>query len=433
MSKHTSPEQRRAFYQEHQSGQAYQEIADRYGVSKECVRYWCRRQRDGGCCETVYARPAPGLLNRFDPKVRYAILRLRLEHPRWGPIPIRYHLSKRPSLRGLRLPSPASIGRYLHQWPKFRRRLRMKPPPKPRPDPPQAVHQRWQIDFKVRIPLADDKLVHLHSAYDPVAGACIGARVFQTGQHSHHQRIRLENVQAFLRFCFAYWGTLPQEIQTDGETVLTGKPCDGAFPSRFTLWLAGLGIKHLVTRPGKPTDNAEVERCHRTINDYAIVGNETTTSSQLQSILNRAFHELLYELPSRAKDCQGRPPAEAHPELFQRPRPFRPEHELASFDLRRVDKYLASLTWPRRVGNNGRVRLGTERYFVGLAHAQREVLVSFDPVERHFVFCDSHDHDDVLRRLPAKTLGAEDLTGLAVWPIGLKPQQLPLPLCFAEG
>jgi hypothetical protein len=295
------------------------------------------------------------------------------------------------------------------------------------------VHQRWQLDFKVRIPLADDQLVHLHSAYDPFAGVCIGARVFQTGQQSHHQRIRLENVQVFLRFCFAYWGTLPQEIQTDGETVLTGRPCDGAFPSRFTLWLAGLGIKHLVTRPGKPTDNAEVERCHRTINDYAIIGNETTIPSQLQSILNGAFHELLYELPSRAKDCQGRPPADAHPELFQRPRPFCPEHELAAFDLRRVDKYLASLTWPRRVGNDGRVRLGTERYFVGLAHAQREVLVSFDPADRHFVFCDSRDHDDVLRRLPAKALGVEDLTGLAVWPIGLEPQQLPLPLCFAVG
>ena len=60
-------------------------------------------------------------------------------------------------------------------------------------------------------------------------------------------------------------------------------------------------------------------------------------------------------------------------------------------------------------------------------------LLSFDPADRHFVFCDSHHRDHVLRRLPAKALGVEDLTGLAVWPVGLVPQQLPLPFCFAEG
>jgi hypothetical protein len=295
------------------------------------------------------------------------------------------------------------------------------------------VHQRWQLDFRVRIPVADDQLVHLHSAYDPVGAACTGAQVFTTGQHSQHQRVRLENVQAFLRLCFARWRTLPQEIQTDGETVLAGKPGEGTFPSRFRLWLKGLGIEHLVIRPGKPTDNAEVERCHRTINDYAIIGNETATPDRLQTILNNALDELIFELPSQAKDCQGQPPATAYPELLHSPRPFHPEHELACFDLRRVDQYLASCTGPRRVGTDGRVRLGTERYYVGTAHAQRHILVHFDPVDRHFVFYDSEDRDDEIRRLPAKALDVEDLTGLAEWPIGLGLQQLPLPLCFAEG
>ena len=69
MSKQTSPEQRRAFYERHQAGQTYQEIADTFGLSRECVRYWCRRQRDGGRCETVYKRPSPGILSDFDAKV----------------------------------------------------------------------------------------------------------------------------------------------------------------------------------------------------------------------------------------------------------------------------------------------------------------------------------------------------------------------------
>jgi hypothetical protein len=59
--------------------------------------------------------PQARLLGRFDPKGPYCVLRLRLQHPRWGPNRLRYHLGKHPSLRGLPLPSEAEIGRYLHQ------------------------------------------------------------------------------------------------------------------------------------------------------------------------------------------------------------------------------------------------------------------------------------------------------------------------------
>ena len=121
MARQTTPEQRRSFYQRHLQGRTYQEIADHEGVSKECVRYWCRRQRDGGIVQSRYRRVPAGLLSRFDPKVRYGILRLRLEHPRWGPNRIHARLRKRSSLHGLPLPSDSSIGRYLHQWERFQR------------------------------------------------------------------------------------------------------------------------------------------------------------------------------------------------------------------------------------------------------------------------------------------------------------------------
>ena len=114
----------------------------------------------------------------------------------------------------------------------------------------------------------------LHTVRDPVGEACLSAVVFPAQKVKQRvERVSLAQVQAVLRRCFAQWHTLPDEIQTDGETVLVASGTD-AFPSTFTLWLAGLGISHQVIRSGRPTDNAEVERCHRTINDYAIVGNE---------------------------------------------------------------------------------------------------------------------------------------------------------------
>jgi transposase InsO family protein len=440
MRRHTTPDQRREFYAAHQRGETYQKIADRYKVSKECVRNWCRRQRDGGSCESVYHKKAPGMLNGFDDLVGFYILNLKLAHPRWGPSRIRHGLEKEPKLQGKKLPSPATIGRYLHQWPCFRRQPTKKVEDK-RPDPPTEVHQRWQLDFKVNIALQDGTAVDLHTVRDPVGEACVGAVVHVTQQVTiRTKRVSMEDARSTLRRCFDFWTTLPDEVQTDGEPTLVARKKD-AFPSIFTMWLKGLDITHLVTRSGKPTDNAEVERCHRTVNEYAIVGNEKHPVIELQPILDEAVLELAFDLPSRAEGCAGRTPIEAHPELMEPRRSFRAEHELALFDLKRVDAFLSTFTWSRKVGKTGQICIGGHHnyYSVGRACAGQEVWVRFDPTDRHFVFyLPSSELDDLdelqeVGRRPARHLEVEDLTGLAAWPAGLVPQQLPLPLCFAEG
>jgi hypothetical protein len=240
--------------------------------------------------------------------------------------------------------------------------------------------------------------------------------------------VTLAEVRLVLRSCFARWGTLPDEVQTDGETVLTGR-ADDAFPSAFTLWLKALGVEHIIIRPGRPTDNAEVERCHRTVMDYAITGNEDAVPAQLNRILAQAVHELATELGSRAEGCQGKPPLTAHPELLQPRHPFCAEHELALCDLRRVDAYLATFTWMRRVGKDGRITLGGQHqyYIVAKEQAASSVRVTFDPADRHFVFSDPDEPQKEIGRQPARNLELGDLTGLAEWPTGLGPQQLPLP------
>lgn len=424
----TTPVQRRDFYRRHLQGETYQEIAQRAAVSKECVRYWCRRQRDGGHCESRYQRAPRGLLSCISPMVSYAILRLKLAHPRWGRERIHHHLQKRRSCRGYPLPHPSSIGRYLHQWPRFRRQRRIVRKERSLATAPTAVHQRWQLDFKVDIEQADGHKLALHTVVDQYSGACLNAHLLlKETAVQKAERVTWREAQATLRCGFALWGTMPQEVQTDNETALIGRP-GFDFPSDFTLWLQGLGMTYLTIRPGQCTDNAEVERGHRTVNDYAIVGQEKKPVSDLQLIVQQAARELVFDLPSRAKSCNGRPPVTAYPELLQPQRPYQLAHELALFDLSRVDAFLATFQWSRKTDDAGRLQLGGKkrRYNLGRQHAQQHCCIRFDPADRQLVFSLQDDPSQEICRRPIGHVTAWELIGLGDPAVDLVPQQLPL-------
>lgn len=430
MTRRTSLREREAFVAQHDVGASYAVIAAKHGVSLECVRYWCRRARQGESLESHYCRQGPGFLQRFDPLVRYVILRFRLAHPRWGPSRIRYHLEQRPSLHHKALPGPTQIGRYLHQWVRFRRPPKRPVPPVVRPEAPTRVHQCWQVDFKLGIPLADGTLVNLHTVHDPVGSVCITVRITVAGTVGHKaKRVSLSELQTTLRTGFARWQTLPEEVQSDGEGLFVGNVTE-QFPSRFTLWLVGLGIRHRVIRPGKPTDNAQVERSHRTVNEYALIGHEACTLAELEAVLEQAWYELAFVLPSQAQGCAGQPPVLAHPELLLPRRPYQPHTEMALFELHRVDSFLAQFTWQRKVGKNGQVSLGGQHHYysVGRAYANQQLSVRFDPTDRHFVFALATDTHQVIARRPARHLTTVDLIG-----DHLGPQQLSLALIEKEG
>jgi len=131
MARQTSEEQRVEFYRRHLHGGTYAEIADSYGVSLECVRYWCRKQGKGEGVQSQWHIPQRGALSQFDEWVRKKVLELRERHPRWGPVSLRLQLEKEPELKGKRLPSPASIGRLLHEFPENRRRPKKNDPNQP--------------------------------------------------------------------------------------------------------------------------------------------------------------------------------------------------------------------------------------------------------------------------------------------------------------
>lgn len=117
----TSPKDRERYYALHLAGQSYAGIGQSEGVSAECVRLWCRRQKRGEGVSDRYYNPRAGVLSQFPAAVGEAILRLRRAHPHWGPASLRLHLQQDAAFVHQALPSRASIGRYLHSFAEFRR------------------------------------------------------------------------------------------------------------------------------------------------------------------------------------------------------------------------------------------------------------------------------------------------------------------------
>lgn len=427
-------QERERIYRAKLEGKTLEEAAAEVGCSVSCARKWWRRGRDEGLKGLRHRPRGPirrGALSRFDPQIAEAALSLKRRHPRWGPDRVLAELRTAPNLQGLRLPGRSRLAVFFQeQCPEYVARRKPRAPATPPPPQATGVHEVWQLDIQEGIRLEDGTIVSLCNIRDPVGAAMIASRAFAVQTDRHWRKLRWPEVRQVLREGFTEWQTLPDGVLTDNELTLAGNPTD-PFPSLLTLWLVGLGVRHFLTRPHRPTDQAQVERNHRTLSTFALDEESQANPTALQQALNRerSLHNTYF--PSRASDCGGRPPLEAHPELLRPRRPYRPEWELALFDLRRVYDYLATFTFRRQVSATGQISLGRKRYSVGRTWAGQSLSVRFDPQQREWVFYGEGDQgEQEIARRPPKGLDVETLTGLNPDNCPLTvPVQLTLP-CF---
>lgn len=403
------------------------DLAAEVQCSWSCARKWWRIGRDGGVEALRQERPAErmtGVLSHFDPLVAERALYWKRCHPRRGPERILVDMANDELLTGLAFPKRSTLAAFFKEaCPALlqKRQPRPKAPPKG-----QRVHELWQMDAKEKIVLGDGMIVTVLQIREPVACAFLGCFAHEVQTETHWRKLTLREIQADLRVVFTEFG-LPIALQTDRERVY-GRPATEAFPTLFTLWLAGLGIDNHFTRPGQATDQAQVERGHRTWNDWLTQPEPTPDLATYRVELAKARDMHNEILSSRAGDCRGRPPYQAHPEVRIPLQPFAPEVELLLFSLTRVDRFLAQFTWQHKVTKSGQVSIGESVYYVGKAHAGQRVTVSFDPTDRHFVFSRPQTGKEV-KRCPAKRLDVPTITGLEMdhVPQLSRPYQFPLP------
>jgi hypothetical protein len=432
----TTIQQREAMARLAEEHQTYRAIGEQLQVSFWTSRKWVRRAKHGGLTALVstLGRPPTGPLAGFDARVRYAALRLKLEHPHWGATYIVKKLSERPALSKLVLPEATTVWRY---WRSFGERLFPKRHASDPPLPPAGVvHGVWQMDFKESVTVAGVGATTFTQARDEFARATVMHRVHPAA--NAEQRIvkpTADDVQQDCRIAFTEWG-LPDAIQTDHASLFVDAD-PTPFPTVLNLWWTGLGIEHRLIPRHTPERNGSVERSHRTLEERTLDYQQFDDAAHLQRQVDADWHELNTECPSRARGCNGQPPVVAHPELLIPRRPYRPEWENELFDLDRVDRCLSTFTWTRSVSQSGQVMLGGHPYGLGTPWAGQTVSVRFESEERRFVFTQVRPETKAGQclpklepiRKPACGLSQGELTGLADSLAKLPTRQLMFPFC----
>jgi transposase-like protein len=411
--------------QRKRAGATLREVARELNYALATARKWWRYGRDS-YQPRPRGRPALGILSSYSAELAEQAVALKRSHPHWGPANVKLELQEQLGLAAADLPSHARLAAlFKSRCPEAvqpRRRTHYAEKPLAMASRP---HQRWQADAQEKIRLTNGELVTILNVRDEYSAVIIASRAFVTTTPRGWRKLTLGEVQFTLRQAFAEWGR-PYELQTDHEVVYTGSPA-ADFPAPFSLWLFGLGVTHVTGRSRRPTDQAEVERNHRTVGDMAWKDEPCATLEQLQALLDRRCRRYNQQYPSHAAHCQGQPPLVACPTASYSGRPFRMDVEWELFNMERVERYLASKVWTRQVSDSGGASIGHHLYSLGQTYARQAVAVTYFPEVHAFRF--ELANGSLATQLPARELTQADLIGFVpLAELLAQPFQLPLPL-----
>lgn len=404
--------ERDQFVQLQQAGLSYAEIAQRCGWSRETVRTHCRAFRRSGSVGLRLKRPGPaagGLLSTFPPLVRFAALRLKREHPAWGPAVILDELGQRSSTRDLALPHVSQLAAYFQQFGARlitpRRRLQLPPPVPTESGTRQPL--LFQLDMQERLSLPGLGCFNVLEIRAPQWGLTVGCYAHPAGEHAWAHKVSQAEARNDCRQTFAQWG-LPDVLQTDRDKVLVTSG-EYPFPSWFTLWLVGLGIEHRLIQ--RVIQNGSVERSHRTFDKQMLSGVRCADWPAFHAHIAAELVRLNERLPSRAKACRGQIPLIAHPEARIPKRPYCWEQEAQLFDMQRVYTYLAGGRWVRQASTHGQFKFADLAWNAGRRFEDQPVVVTFAADTHQFVI-NAVDGAEI-KRMPSDWITEAAIRGLS--------------------
>jgi putative transposase len=278
-------------------GRSFMELCRSYGISRKIGYKWIGRYRDGGM-DALYERSRkPHLSPQSTPysicKEIIAIRTKRRIQP--GPKKIQAVLcAQHPEWT---VPSKTTIYNILRREGLVeKRKLRRRVPAEPKPlGLAHEPNDLWSADFKGQFLTGDGKWCYPLTIMDHKSRYLLDCRALPG--------TALQAVQSAFERIFREYG-LPHRIRTDNGVPFASQSVRGI--SHLSRWWIRLGIVPERIEKGKPQQNGNHERMHRTLKD-AVLRPPSRTSAQQQEVFDEFRNEYNEERPHEALD--QKPPA----------------------------------------------------------------------------------------------------------------------------
>jgi transposase InsO family protein len=231
------------------------ELCRRYGVSRKTGYKWIGRyESEGGTGLDDRSRRPHAHPRQTPDAIRSAIIHARTVHPTWGAKKLLKVLSRADPDAGW--PSRRTVSDLLAREGLVRHRVRPRKPSHPgKPTTvASAPNQLWCVDYKGHFKTRDGRYCYPLTVTDASSRYLIGCLALPSTES--------EPTQAAFRRWFRRYG-LPDAITSDN-----GTPFASTALGRLSMLSVGwvlLGIRPELIVPGKPQQNGQHERMHRTL------------------------------------------------------------------------------------------------------------------------------------------------------------------------
>jgi len=253
----TEPHMERArFIALHEEGlYSMSELCARFGISRKTGYKWLGRYQAAGLAGLEDQSRAPQACpHRTPARIETALIRAREAHPTWGPKKLLPYLAR--TQPDLELPAPSTAGAVLKRHGLVAGRPQRRKPTHPGTCSLQAEapNDVWQADFKGQFPTRNGSLCYPLTVTDAHSRYLLACRALTSTEFASAQHV--------FAALFAEYG-LPLAIRTDNGCPFSSTAIGGL--SRLSVWWIKLGIRHQLIRPGRPQENGQHERMHRTL------------------------------------------------------------------------------------------------------------------------------------------------------------------------
>jgi putative transposase len=272
------------------SGKSFMELCRSYGISRKIGYKWVRRYHEGGMDALHEHSRKPHLSPQSTPfSICKEIIALRTKRRiQPGPKKIQALLcAQHPEWT---VPSKTTIYNILRREGLVeKRKLRRRVTAEPRPfGPVHEPNDLWSADFKGQFLTGDGSWCYPLTIMDHESRYLLDCRALPG--------TAMQAVQKTFERIFREYG-LPRRIRTDNGIPFASNSVRGI--SHLSRWWIRLGIVPERIEKGKPQQNGNHERMHRTLKDAALRP-PARTSSRQQEVFDEVRREYNDERPHEA-------------------------------------------------------------------------------------------------------------------------------------